>query len=339
MNKAGDPPKPDAETAVHWSKQKEQAAGYWHVKLILIIFKVCPVIIMRLIAFPVAFFYYVFSKRARDTSRLFLSRMAASYALEGKSSVSRRGTFGRGGVFRHILAFSLTVVEKVEAWGGKVDFSRIHFQDDDIGDLRERLDRGEGAVLICSHLGNSELLRGLASFNRTGLSREVPVNGIVDFNVTASFNRMLGELNPGVSLRMIGVNDIGPDTIIILQERIAAGELVTIAGDRTSANTRNKRFFFPFLNERAPFTFGAFFMAAMLDAPTYFVFALRQKDVSLSSQYDMHVHKSPLSFNCPRKDREERIEALARLFSEQLEYYCKQHPLQWYNFYDFWAEI
>jgi predicted LPLAT superfamily acyltransferase len=209
-----------------------------------------------------------------------------------------------------------------------------------VGDLRERLNRGEGAVIICSHLGNVELLRALASFNRTGLSREVPVNGIVDFNVTASFNRMLQELNPGVSLRMISVNDIGPDTIILLQDRLAAGELVSIAGDRTSTKTRNKNFSVPFLNERAAFPYGAFFMAAMLGTPTYFVFALRQKDVSLSSsQYDMYVHRSPVSFDCPRKEREARIEETVRLFAERLEYYCKRHPLQWYNFYDFWAEI
>ncbi|GHV54024.1 hypothetical protein AGMMS49579_13850 [Spirochaetia bacterium] len=319
-----------AERAVHWSEQKEQAAGYWHVRLILILFRLCPVIILRLIAFPVAFFYYIFSKRARDNSRLFLAKVAACFA-EGKSFPL--------GVYRHILAFSLTMIEKVESWGGKVKFNRLHFQDDDIEDLRERLDRGEGAVLICSHLGNTELLRALASFNRTGVFRELPVNIIVDENVTASFNRMIEELNPGASLRMISVNNVGPDTIILLQERLAAGELVTIAGDRTSANTRNKCFYFPFLNENAPFTYGAFFMAALLNAPTYFVFALRQKDVSLSSQYDMHVHKSPLSFDCPRRERERRIEELARSFAGRLEYYCKQHPLQWYNFYDFWAEV
>jgi predicted LPLAT superfamily acyltransferase len=328
-----------AKKTVHWSEQKEQAAGYWQVKLILIIFKICPIIILRLLAFPVAFFYFLFSKRARDNSRLLLSRVAAGYTAEHPGAFRLEEKIFPLRIFRHILAFSLTIVEKVESWGGKVDISRIHFQDDDIVDLRDRLNRGEGAVLICSHLGNVDLLRALAAFGRTGLSREVPVNGIVDFNVTAGFNRMIGELNPAVSIRMIGVNDIGPDTIILLQERLAAGELVTIAGDRTSANTRGKRFYFPFLNEKAPFTYGAFFMTALLDAPSYFVFALRQKDVSLSSQYDMHVHKSSVRFDCSRKEREGRIEALAHSFAGHLEYYCKQYPFQWYNFYDFWSEV
>jgi predicted LPLAT superfamily acyltransferase len=187
-------------------------------------------------------------------------------------------------------------------------------------------------------LGNTELLRGLANFNRTGVSREVSVTSIVDFSVTAHFNRMLRELNPNSVLRVISANDIGPDTIIMLQERLATGELVVIAGDRTSANSRDRYFLFPFLDEDAPFAYGPFFLASLLDVPTYFVFALRQGDTSLASRYDMYVYKSAVSFDCSRRERTGRVEDLARSFTEKLEYYCKRHPYQWYNFYDFWAK-
>jgi predicted LPLAT superfamily acyltransferase len=315
--------------APHWSEQKEQSAGYWHIRLLLVMFRIFPVILLRLAAYPVALAYCFFSKTARDSSRLFLKQAAACFKREGKKFSPR--------VFRHILAFSLTVIEKVEAWGGKVKFDRIRFQDDDIGDLTGRLERKEGAFLICSHLGNAELLRGLASFNRTGLSREIPVTSIVDFSVTAYFNRMLKELNHHSDLRVIGAGDIGPDTIILLQERLEQGGLVVIAGDRTSAKTRDKYFLFPFLGRDAPFAYGSFFLAALLNVPVYFVFALRRGDVSLFPRYDMHVHKSGIIFDCPRRERAGRVEKLARSFVEYLEYYCRQHPYQWYNFYDFWS--
>jgi predicted LPLAT superfamily acyltransferase len=315
---------------VHWSEQKEQAAGYWHVRLLLFIFGLWPIFLMRLAAYPAAFFYFLFSRRARENSRCFLKRVAACAAAEGKAFPVR--------VFRHILAFSLTVVEKVEVWAGEVMFDRVHFQNDDLDDLIALLERGEGALLICSHLGNAELLRGLANFNRTGVSRKVPVTSIVDFSVTANFNRMLRKLNPDSVLRVISANEIGPGTIITLQERLAAGELVVIAGDRTSANSRDKYFLFPFLGEEAPFAYGPFFLASLLDVPSYFVFALRQGDASLASRYDMHVYKSAVSFNCSRRERAVRVEELARSFAEKLEYYCKRYPYQWYNFYDFWAK-
>jgi predicted LPLAT superfamily acyltransferase len=282
------------------------------------------VIFLRIGAFPTALFYYLAAKRARRASRRFLGKA-------GEKGFSL-------GSLRHFAAFALTVVEEMEAWGGRAALDRIHFQEDDIGELRADLEGGRGAFLICSHLGNTELLRGLADLNRTGLSREIPVTSIVDFSAAPRFRRMLRELNPRSALRVIRTGDFGPGTIILLRERIAAGELVVIAGDRTSASVRDSGFLFPFLNEEAPFAYGPFLLAALLGAPVYFVFALRRGDLSLSPKYDMHVHRSGISFDCSRKEREGRIRELAGDFAGRLEEYCKQHPYQWYNFYDFWAK-
>jgi predicted LPLAT superfamily acyltransferase len=164
------------------------------------------------------------------------------------------------------------------------------------------------------------------------------VTPIADFSVSASFNRMLERLNPSSMMHLVSANDINPGTIIDLSERIARGELVVTAGDRTSSRTQNKYIAIPFLGETAPFPYGSFFLAALLNAPTYFVFALRQKDISLSPEYDIHVHKTHVDFDCPRKEREERIQELAENFAKTLESYCKQYPYQWYNFFDFWAK-
>ena len=94
----------------------------------------------------------------------------------------------------------------------------------------------------------------------------------------------------------------------------------------------------PFLGKEASFSSGVFYMAALMNAPVFFVFGLRRKTLSLKPQYDLHVHKSDLSFDCPRKERFERSELLTRSFAELLESYCKKQPFQWYNFYDFWAK-
>ncbi|MDR3336110.1 MAG: hypothetical protein LBT16_02795 [Treponema sp.] len=312
--------------ASHWSEIKEQDAGYWHFKLMGFTIRIFPIIVARFVAYIVSFLYFVFSKHARTESREYLKRISAAKGGEKFYTLP------------HITAFSLTLVEKAEAWCGKALFKRIHFQEDDIQNLIENLEKGQGALLISSHLGNMEFIRGLAGYNRTGVSRDLPVTVIVDFAITGKFNQMLRELNPRVMTQIVSSKEIGPETIILLQDRIDAGELVAIAGDRTSANTRNKYLRLPFLGKDAPFSYGSFLLAALLDAPTYFIFALRKKDVSLSSQYNMYIHKSSVTFDCSRKEREERIKEMARNFSEKLEYYCKQHPYQWYNFYDFWND-
>ena len=314
----------------HWSTQKEHAAGYWQLAFMLFIFKLLPVVILRIIAFPVGFFYFLFSGRAVKLSGLYLRRLD-SFVSSGGGRIRKRLSS-----LKHIIAFSLALVEKLEAWSGRVSFKRIHYMDDDIAGLLDLLERGEGAFLISSHLGNMEFIRALADYKGKGNTGNISVNAIVDFNVTAHFNRILKKLNPGSFSRIISARELGPDSVVLLSERIKAGELVVIAGDRTSANESSRYMELPFLGVKAPLPYGPFFLAALCEAPVYFVFAMRQKDISLSSHYNIHIHKSPVSFDCPRKERDSRIKALGQNFVSLLEQYCKTYPFQWYNYYDFW---
>jgi len=324
------------ETPLHWSQHKEITAGYWNVKLLLLLFKLFPVVIMSVIAFPVSFFYFIFSKKGRTESRRFLKK-AAPFVEHSKTAKKCRSPFGP---LRHIISFSLTLVEKIQSWGGKFQFKNIHFQNDDIEDLIQELENGKGVFVITSHMGNIELLRGLANLNRTGVSRKTPVTAIIDTKVNENFSRMLKELNPQSNFDLINANEIGSHTVILLEDKLAVGTMVTIAGDRTAAGSHagGKNFMIPFLGEEAPFSPGIFYLAVLMKAPVYFIFALRRGDLSIKPEYDMHVHKSALSLECSRKERLDRSLLLAKSFAELLEKYCKETPFQWYNFFDFWLK-
>ncbi|MDR0494533.1 MAG: hypothetical protein LBG95_02745 [Treponema sp.] len=322
------------EAPLHWSQQKEKAAGYWQVKFLHILFAIFPVVFLRLIAFPVGFFYFLFSKKARNESRRFLEK-AAPLISDPAVQKKCRSPFG---ALRHITAFSLTLIEKIETWGGKFPLKSICFQDDDIGKLIDDMENGRGMFVFASHLGNIELLRGLASFSRTGVARKVPVTAIFDMKVNKHFTRMINELNPESSLDIISAQDIGPHTAALLEEKLAAGEMITSTGDRTSSGRTTRDFIIPFLETEALFSSGVFYLAALTGAPVYFIFALRQKDLCLAPKYDMHVHKSPLSFGGGRKERNGQVSELAHSYAALLESYCKEKPFQWYNFYDFWSK-
>jgi predicted LPLAT superfamily acyltransferase len=330
--------------SAHWSRQKEKAAGYWHFKFVLILFRFLPAIFLLILAFPVGFFYFVFSKKARAESRRFLTR-AASLIDRPETAKKCRSSFGP---LRHIISFSLTLVEKLQAWGaGEQTGERasiiIHYQDDNIKEFVEGLENGEGAFVIASHLGNTDLLRGLVSSNQTRVSRSVPVAAIIDMEVTANFSRMLKELNPNTALDVVSANEIGPHTAARFEERLAAGGMETSTGDRTAPTTTSaagaaKNLMIPFLGEEAPFPQGIFYLAALLKAPVYFVFALRRGHLSLKSEYDMHVHRYALSTEGGRKERFRASSDMARSFAALLERYCKEEPFQWYNFFDFWQK-
>ena len=322
--------KKSEDTPLHWSEHREEAAGYWQLKFLLILFWSLPVFILSAIAFPVGFFYFIFSKRGRIESRRFLQK-AACFIDDPKLAKKCRSCFGP---LRHIISFSLSVVEKLQAWGGKFSFNDICFQDDDIKELISGLEAGKGTFLLFSHLGNAMLLQGLLSLGRTGVSRKIHVTAIMDMKVNAHFSRILNEINPESSMELIFPDDIGSHTAVLLEERIASGGLVLIAADRTSMDGKN--IMIPFLGKEAPFSYGIFYLVSLLNAPVYFIFGLRRGDLSIKPKYNMHVHKNTLSFDCPRGERIKRTSLLASSFAELLEKYSKKHPFQWYNFHDFW---
>ena len=76
-----------------------------------------------------------------------------------------------------------------------------------------------------------------------------------------------------------GAVDMGVDTVLELQSRLAEGELIVIAGDRTASTTRDKTERVSFLGAEAKFPQGAFILASLMESPVYFMFGVRERDM------------------------------------------------------------
>ncbi|MCR5218043.1 hypothetical protein [Treponema sp.] len=317
----------------HWSQKKEKASSVKPVKFMIFLVKIFPHWLLTCFAFFVGFFYFLFSKSARRDAVNF-QKTVIDFCKKNniKCAIKKPGSY------RQIISFAICLIEKIEGWCGKSDLSHVVFHDDDVVELKASLAAGKGAMLIGSHLGNMELFRSLATEGQTGVGKMVSVTAIMDTKVTSSFNQAMEDMNSKTYLDVINSDSIGVDTVEILQDRLASGGLVVIAGDRTSANSPDRNIEEEFLGKTAEFPFGSFFMASLLDVPVYFVFALRVKDLTLKSKYDMHVKKAGVDFNCNRKEKKVRIEELCREFKCELEKHCCNHPYQWYNFFDFWRK-
>jgi predicted LPLAT superfamily acyltransferase len=317
----------------HWTEEQEAAKSYLQFRLLTGMLRLLPLPLIRIAVFPISFFYFIFSGKRRKESRRFLEMVSAASGKKFSSS------------YKHFTSFALYVVEKAAAWAGRIEEKQIHYHDDDMDKFIADIEQKRGALLICSHFGNADMLRALADFSRTRASVSFPVFSIVDFTVTEKFNRMLRDINPESENHLVNAGDIGPETVERLEDCLSRGGLIVIIGDRTArakeagglAKDRgDRRFTFPFLGKPAPFPAGPFFLAALLKASVYFVFAVRRGDLSIKGEYDMLVQKADVDFNCPRSQRNARIEALARSFTETLEKQCVKNPYQWYNIYDFW---
>lgn len=311
-----------------WYEQKEAVKTSIPVKITYLMVKILPLPVVCLIIFPVSFFYYLFSSRARKEVERFQKQMQE---FTGGHVPAKKS------VYKTFYSFSLYLVERIAGWMGKIQPEDIFFNDDDIEDFWKNLDEGKGVMLLGSHIGNMDLLRSICSVSETGLDRKIPVTAIIETSSSEKFSEMMKSINDDYDFSVIDSKDIGPDTIVILQEKISRGEIVVCFADRVSAHSANRFIRTKFLGREANFPYGVFLMAALLECPVYFCYGLRDSPVMLRPVNAVYMERSGIDFcGCDRKEREEKIRKLCEEYVLHLEKYGMWFYNQWYNFYDFW---
>jgi predicted LPLAT superfamily acyltransferase/GT2 family glycosyltransferase len=302
----------------HWSKLAERGsmAG---LRIVAACYRFLGEGVARALLYPVVAYFLLVHGGARRASLDYLRRVRA----HGAKGVD---TGWRGG-FRHLLAFAQSGLDKLAGWHGHFDGGRVAFPDRSAFDAL--LASGRGALLIGSHLGNLEMTRALALRERAAV-----INAIVYTDHAVRFNAALAEASADYHTRLIQVSSVGPDTAILLREKIDRGELVVIVGDRTPpAGGGAGRSVSPvdFLGAPAAFAHGPLILASLLECPVYLFFCLRE-----GKDYRIYCEPFAERIDLPRRERLPRLRAYLQQYAQRLEAYCVKAPYQWFNFHDFW---
>ena len=293
----------------HWASINE--SGF--VAGMRLLFWICRVFgrwPFRVVLYPVLAWYVLTKPAARRASGAYLERVGAPSGFMG--------------VLRHFGSFAETILDKMLLWGGLFDTSRVRFHG--LAPMLRLLEEKRGAVLVCSHLGNSDLCRVL-SHQVPGLKLTVLVNT----RHAKAFNDMLARLDSRSQMNLMQVTEMNPATAMLLAEKVAQGEFVVIAGDRVPVSPQPRVARAPFLGRDALFPVGPYVLAAVLQCPLCLMFSVRGED-----GYEVHFEQLRESVKLPRKGRDEALGLLAGEYAQRLQYHCKRAPLEWFNFYDFW---
>ncbi|HSC47636.1 MAG TPA: acetyltransferase [Gammaproteobacteria bacterium] len=277
--------------------------------------------ISRLVLVPVVAYFFITHPQARRASRRYLERVQP-YSQRAGSGGPRPSRFN---VWRHFWRFAVANLDMFAAWRAPAKV-RLEFRE------RERfsaaLQGGRGLLLLSAHLGNLELTRALAT-QLLGLK----INALVYTQHAVKSNQVLEEINEAYTLRLIQVSQIGTDTALLLRDKIESGEVVVIVGDRTPVSAQSQVTHADFLGKPAPFAVGPYVLAHVLECPVYLFFCVEEDGV-----YSVHLEPFAERIHLPRRERREALQALASRYAARLADYAARYPLQWYNFYDFWAE-
>ena len=322
----------------HWTEERE-IGKVWKIYFSRAIYKIFGRNLMIIyLIFPVSFVYftYYFISGRVKASKDFLKRMS-KYNKKIKSNIFH--------CYKHLVSFIVTVCEKFAAWNGDIPLKDLTLKTkEDYDKIIDLLNNKKGIIILFAHLGNIELLKALAVINEGNPIQNCKINIVMDFNMNKNVNIMIASAKNSKdnSVDFIDAKNIGPETIISMESKLNNGEIIAIAGDRTSSKS-DKFNLINFLGDEAPFPYGAFLIPVLLKYPTYYFFALREKDKIIPKRYDFYIYESKIISNIQNKklnknNKSEIVLELTKEFAEITEKMLLKYPYQWYNMHSFWAK-
>jgi predicted LPLAT superfamily acyltransferase len=300
--------------ARHWASVTERGA-LLGMKLVAFAYHVLGRRVSGAILVPVVAYFYLTDPNGRGCSLAFLRRAHDAKGLAAPTSWTS---------FRHFFMFAMKSLDAFAAWSGKP--GPIVVEGAEI--VERTLDEGKGALLFVSHLGNADVSRACLA-ERIGK----PITMLLHTQHARLYNQMLRAARGGGEIHAVEVTEIGPEVAIDLRERIARGEWVAMAADRTPVLSQARTARVPFLGADAPFSLGPYVLAALMGCPVYSMFCLREGDL-----HRVYFELLAERIELPRRNREVALAEWAGRYARCLERYTLRDPMQWYNFYDFWDD-
>ncbi len=307
---------PNAVVQSSWAHTRERGTLFM-MRLMVIGLKLLARPVTVPIVHVATLYFFLAGRRTRGVSRAYLTRIARVLP-----QTRVRGDLP--GVYRHYVAFAQAIVDKLDAWSGRLDRDAVVLEN--LPALRAAATGRRGVLVIGSHHGNLEVCRAIARLNA-----HVRLNVLVHTRHAAYFTRVL-RLAGASEMELLQVTELDAAMAFALKERIERGEWVVIAGDRVPVHggrTVDVRF----LGGTAPLPVGPYVLAALLDCPVHLLFCLRRGR-------SHHVYFEPFAeaVHWQRSERDAVLGELAQRFADRLAHYVELEPLQWFNFYPFWRE-
>lgn len=294
-----------------------ERGGYWGLQFLALLYRVTGRRGCMVAALPVGFCFYLSGAEQRRASLDYLRR---AYAMRGDHRAP-----GQIDLLRHIFAFVGKTVESFGAWVSGVDARMIDLPDRP--KIAQAFASPRGAVLIVSHLGNIDMTR--AVLNPHDRDR---ITVLLHTRHARNFERLFRRWRPEVFANTLQVDETNPGTIVTMREKVEAGGWIAIAGDRVPVTGSERISCASFLGAPAPFPQGPYILAHLLECPVYLMFCLREQ-----GRYRIFFELFAERIALPRRDKEAALAQWVERYAQRLEAYSLRAPLQWYNFFDFWA--
>ena len=292
-----------------WYQVREQSVGKWRLELLWYVYKIFGIRFLKIIIYPVIVIISFFAKPAVRASKKY-RKILNTYQKQHNIAPTRFSPVS------HIYAFACAVIDKMSASCDKK--TKIKFSVDENADWNEfqtLLTNNQGVFLICSHLGNIEALSAYSP------GTQKTMHAFMQITQNSIFHKFMMRHNIAKNTVLYPTEKINLSTATEMFEHLKRGDLVMMAGDRTSPNSPTRYETVQFLGTNCQLPIGTFKFARAESVP---VFAICLMNMGREN-YKIYVKK--LSTQSTKQMIEE--------YSVFLENLVLLYPKQWFNFFDF----
>lgn len=222
------------------------------------------------------------------------------------------------GIFKSYYVFGQTILDKIAISSGLSD--RFTYESDGVHFINETLKAKKGGILISAHVGNFEI-----SEHFFGILEENASISLLTTDVEhTAIKEYLDSVRKKSNIKLILIKE-DLSHIFEVNAALARNEIVCITGDRY---VKGSKFLTEeLLGKKAKFPAGPFMLASRLNVPVLFVYVMKETN----KHYHLYARKSQA------KHRD--AQALLKEYTQSVTWMLKKHPLQWFNYFDFWNAL
>jgi predicted LPLAT superfamily acyltransferase len=262
----------------------------------------------RIPLYGIALYFFLFAPSARRHSKHYL-RLALGRAPRARDR------------FRQILAFATTIHDRVYLINGQFELFNITLEGEDV--VQAQAASGRGALLMGAHMGSFEVMHSLGRRRRG-----IRVSMAMYEENARKINATLAAINPRLESDIVSLGRI--DAMLNIADRLDRGAFVGVLGDRTLGREPVQAV--ALLGQRAFLPTGPMRAAAILRCPVFFMAGL----YCGKNKYHVVFERVADFSSTPAGVRNVAVHSAIERYAAALDRYCRSHPYNWFNFYDFW---
>lgn len=302
-----DLPERPGTTATEWARSPERGS-VWLLRVMTYASLRLGRPFGRVILYFIATYFFLFAPTARQHSCRYLRRVL------GREPTARDR-------FRQVFYFASIILDRLYLVHGRFELFDVSIEGEEL--MRARLQAGQGAFLMGSHLGSFEMLSAVGR-QQPGLRVAMAMYEENARKVNAMMTAV-GAPNPP---EIIALGHL--DAMLRIRERLDQGFFVGMLGDRTLTDQPAQAV--NFLGHPALFPLGAMRLAALLRRPVIFMTGLYRG----GNRYHVVFRELADFSNLGPGQRETAVRSAIERYAALLEECCRSDPYNWFNFYDFW---